>query len=210
MKKLIVCIVVFMCTIVAVNAQSAEKKNWIGGGVSFGSSKTDGYDRATNYSIVPQIGFMLSDNIGLGVKLGYGHTEVPGQTPVYVNGELVGVEPYTNKSNSYSINPFIRYTFVKGNIGGLFIDGGFAYAHSKLKSSDTKTNTFSIGVSPGVMFNVSDKIALLGTFGFLGYTQSKTSLGNKETSIYKTDYKSNDFSFNLNMDNITLGMNFLF
>ena len=185
MKKILLSLaIVFGCTTM-VSAQDVGKF-WVGGSVGLKTSKVKDGERLTNYNIVPELGYVLNDNWGVGIKLGYQHDE-------YTNKGI------KEKSNGFMVNPFARYSFLKGDIGGLFIDGGVGYAYSKVKSTDTKMHELEVGFRPGVAINVSDKVALTGKFGFIGYQYEKFG-----------DRKTNTFGFDFDLSQIQLGVNFVF
>lgn len=185
MKRLIFTLAIVFGVVTGVSAQSPGKV-WVGGSVGINSSKVKGGESATSYKIIPELGYVVSDNWGIGIKLGYHHDE-----------EAVLSEKI--KKDGFTVNPFVRYAFLKGDIGGLFIDGGVGYTYLKNKAKDIKTNTYEVGFRPGVSLNVSDKVALTGKFGFLGYEHEKEG-----------DKKTDTFGFNLNMENVQLGVNFIF
>lgn len=194
MKKLLLSLLFVTATTAVVNAQEIGQM-WVGGSLAFSSSKTDDLDRANSYKIIPEFGYVLTNDFAIGVKLGYQHTEY---SDVYDEQDT-----YVEKSNGFSINPFVRYTYLKGDIGGLFIDGGVGYSHFKTKSTpynaERKRNAFDVGFRPGVALALSERIVLTGRFGFLGYEYSKAG-----------DIKSDKFSFDLHMDQIELGVNIVF
>lgn len=185
MKRMIFTLAIIFGLTSVVNAQSAGNI-WAGGSVGLKTSKVKDGDRLTNYNIIPEVGYMITDNWGVGMKLGYAHDEYT------LNNSKV-------KADGFTVNPFARYSFLKGNIGGLFVDGGVGYTYSKIKSTDVKTHEFEVGFRPGVSINVSDKIALTGKFGFIGYQYEK--FGSRKT---------NSFEFDFDLRQIQLGMNIIF
>jgi len=185
MKKMIFTLAIIFGLTSVVSAQNPGNF-WVGGSVGFETSKVKDGARLTNYNIIPEIGYVVSDNWGVGIKLGYAHDEF-----TIDNAKL--------KSNGFTVNPFARYSFLKGDIGGLFVDGGAGYTYSKVKSTDTKTHEFEVGFRPGVAINISDKIALTGKFGFIGYQYEK--IGSRKT---------NSFAFDFDLSQVLLGVNVIF
>lgn len=194
MKRLIFTLAIVFGVVTGVSAQSPGKV-WVGGSVGINSSKVKGGESATSYKIIPELGYVVSDNWGIGIKLGYNHDE----EAISISDGSGNLISGKTKSEGFEVNPFVRYAFIKGDIGGLFIDGGVGYKYAKDKTRDIKTNTYEVGFRPGVSLNVSDKVALTGKFGFLGYEHEKEG-----------DKKTDTFGFNLNMENIQLGVNFVF
>lgn len=185
MKKLFFTLVTIFGLTSMVNAQQSGKM-WVGGSIGFESSKTKGSDRTTNYNIMPELGYNMTDNVGLGIRLGYTHDEAA------LNSTKI-------KTDGLVVNPFVRYSFLKGDLGGLFVDGGVGYEYSKVKGSSVKTHEIEVGFRPGVSLNVSDKVALTGRFGFLGYQYEKEG-----------DNKTNTFGFDFDLRQVQLGVNILF
>lgn len=182
MKKLFFTLAIALGVATAANAQDAGQY-WVGGSVGFGSTKINDGDRSTDFKVLPEFGYILSDNLGAGISIGGGHRNVTG-----------------GEQNFYKVSPFLRYTFLKGDIGGLFVDGGFGYSWSKYVNGGAHGHTWEVGLKPGVAINVSNKVAILGKFGHLGYEYNK----------YAADAKSDKFGFDLHMDNVEFGINFRF
>jgi len=197
MRKILL-ITILLAVIVSANAQDAGKI-WVGGSIGFSTTKTTDLDRTYDYNILPEIGYVVSDNIGVGINLGYTHSE-----DSYLGTSSTGTSSYKYKSDGFKVNPFVRMSFLKGDIGSLFVDGGVGYTYIKNKYNseyreDDKTNTFDVGFMPGIALNVSDKVILTAKYGFLGYTHSKTG-----------DVKTDTFGFNFNFNRALFGVNFIF
>ena len=201
------------CLIIAAVSVKAQDVGqiWIGGNIGYSSHKMDKLDRLNSFTVLPEIGYVINENLGVGINVGYKHQE----TYQFVNEEANFIK---NKVNSFRVAPFLRYTFLKGNIGGLFVDGGFAYEEGKDKSYiDYKTNLIEAGIRPGIAISVSDKVSLIGKFGFLGYKKSETSYKTKyitdpsygETEI-KQKQKTDDIVLDLKLEDFTFGINIVF
>lgn len=185
MKKLLL---VFALVVGAVTVSAQEVGSvWVGGSAGITTSKPKGGSSTTNYKFIPEVGYVLSDNLGVGVKLGYAK-----------DMQSFGKEG-SLKVKTFNVNPFVRYTFLKGGIGSLFVDGGIGYANSDIEGADKKMNTYELGFRPGVAINVTEKVSVLGHFGFLGYKNDKWG-----------DYKKDTFGLDLDMTQFTLGVNVFF
>jgi hypothetical protein len=188
MKKLFFTLAIALGTLTVANAQEAGKM-WVGGTVGIWSSKVKGGDSQLSYKILPELGYTLTDNIGVGISVGGGHTHT---------GDLKfeGTDSAKGAANFYRVNPFLRYTFLKGDLGSLFLDGGVSYEWAKGVSGGAHGHMWQAGIKPGVALNVSNKISLLGKFGFIGYEAQNGG--------------SRSFGLDLDMSNIELGMNLKF
>ncbi len=203
MKKLILTLAIVL-GVATVSAQDA--KMWVGGTVGLWSSKVKGGDSELSFKIMPEVGYIINDNLAVGISLGAGHTH-----NLSVSDDAVGAslnfEGNTAASqfsaNVYKINPFVRYSFLKGAMGAMFVDGGVGYQLTKYcaTGSDGKEDQIEVGFRPGLAINVSDKVALIGKFGFLGYQHNN----------YKMyDTKSDNFGFDFDLDNLQLGISVKF
>lgn len=195
MKKNFITFILMIAVLPLIKAQSVGER-WVGGSVGFTTTKVTDFERVYNYNITPEFGYILTDKFALGISVGYDHNE---HNSYYsIDGDT---KEYVVKRDGFTINPFVRYTFLKGNIGGLFVDGGVKYGHYKTRyiQSDDKENDFEIGFRPGVALVLSSKLSLVGRFGFLGYSQQKREADKRDT-----------FGFNFDMNNVSLGVNVIF
>lgn len=193
MKKLFLTIAVALGMFSAASAQS---NMWVGGTAGVWSSKVKGGDSELSFKVMPEFGYILNSDLGVGIAIGGAHTH--GST--YFDGNTVAA---SSSTNSYIVNPFLRYTFLKSDLGGLFFDGGVAYGWSKGTAGGEKRTGLEVGLRPGVAINVSNKVALLGKFGFLGYQTAKAGEGEGEVKV-------DNFGFDLDMRNVEFGINLKF
>lgn len=190
MKKLFFTLAIALTSLITANAQEVGHM-WVGGSVAGWSSKDTGSDAVWNVKIKPELGYVLSDNLALGVSLGYEHGDTGLLGKTYAGGET---EEEGGSTNAFSVSPFLRMSFLKGDLGALFVDGGVQYTHGKVSGVKDAVNVFEVGFRPGVAVNVSDKIALTGKFGFAGYKFAKQG-----------DNKNNSFGLNLDMSEFLIG-----
>lgn len=178
---------ILMIAVMAVAAVSANAQWWIGGEIGLnttgGSIKnkiadvTVTADKTTNvdFTIAPEIGYNINDNWAVAAKLVFKHDEY--------NGGI---------TNSFNINPYVRYTFVKAGNFSVFCDGGVSYGISHDKGDNANTNNLSVGLNPGISYAISPKVGLVAHIGDLSYN----------TSWYKDgDYKNTDNKFNVGLWN---------
>ena len=149
MKKLVLTIAIVLGAI-SVSAQEVGQF-WVGGSLGVMNTKPDEGDGSTTFKIMPEVGYQLSDNLGVALRLGYIDYDGPSE---------------------FSVEAFARYSFLKGDIGGLFVDGGLGFSSFDPEEGDS-TDEIKVGFRPGVYINVTDRVKLTGTFGWLGFTQVK-------------------------------------
>lgn len=185
---------IFMIAVMAVATLSANAQIWVGGNLGFNTSKdkvkVDNVtvdNTSTSFYIAPEIGYNLDDDWAVAVRLGYSHN------PSYaIDLDDYG---YTGRANSFEINPYVRYKFVKAGNFYAFIDGGIAFATTHLNGMGDYVDNIkglSIGFNPGIAYNVSPKVTLVAHIGDLSYNRIWTKAGESKLSRD---------SFNLNLTN---------
>ena len=225
MKKIFVAVVVTMCSLTA-NAQY-----WIGENVGFAQLEDSGNDsfsassdRPLRLYFGPNVGYNFNDRWALALSLSYNRSKTDTHTSysdVYY-GEHRTI-------NSFSVTPYVRYSFAKSGMVSFFVDGGMSFGWGKDdmnnvaeytdgnksdQSEIKKTNSFSIGLRPGMLINLSDHFALELSLGFLGYTHEKREFdrsgyisahdpSNSNPSVSQTD---NGFGFCGNSGNLNFGV----
>lgn len=195
MKKLFLSLAVALGVFTSAAAQEAGQM-WAGGTVGLWSSKVKGGDSQLSFKVMPELGYNVTENVAVGIVLGAAHTH--GETLNFDGNALTA----KGSVNAYTVNPFLRYTFVKGDIGSIFFDGGVGYTWAKGCAGGSKANALEIGLRPGIALNVSSRVALISKFGFLGYQNTKQDVFNEGT---KGTSKTNSFGFDFDMSNIQFG-----
>lgn len=197
MKKLFLSLAVALGVFTSAAAQEAGQM-WAGGTVGLWSSKVKGGDSELSFKVMPELGYNFTDNLAVGIVIGAAHDHGSDN----LKYDNAGGVTSSTAQNLYKVNPFLRYTFLKGDIGGLFFDGGVGYTWGKYCGGGAKTNELEIGLRPGLALNVSSKVALVSKFGFLGYQNTKKDV---YTEAGKGTSKTNSFGFDFDMRNIEFG-----
>lgn len=185
----------FLTFAVVFLAVAANAQVWMGGSFGFNSTKaTKNADPIYSYSIAPEVGYTFADGWDVAVALGYAGSYTKNVTTLPILGDVTT----TGTVSQYSVEPYVRYTaFELGNVG-FFLDCGGKYSYSKENvtvgstSTAETTNSYWVGIQPGVKFAASDKITVAARIGSLGYGATKNGMS----------------SFGLNVDNsaFTLGL----
>jgi hypothetical protein len=158
----------------AVQAQLNSGNIFLGGAVEFSTSKdkfyapnatVDGNVRSS-VLLAPSVGYMLSDNLAIGVTAGFGKN-----TTDFANGNV-------RTTNTFGIAPFVRKYWGLNDAFYIFGEGslGFGTGTQKFRSGGTTVterefNIFQIAVAPGLAFFPSPKFALEFKFNLLSYTK---------------------------------------
>lgn len=173
MKKL------FLTMVVAVMAISANAQVYVGGGFGIASTSVDGGNDVTSYKFVPEVGYAFNNEWAVGAAFGW--------------------EGSDKGPKTVSVNPYVRWTFGRGNLVNVFVDGGGEYAHIYGNGADT--DAFSFGLKPGVAVNISKHLSFVSHVGFLGYTHAKDN---------NTDTKADEWGLDLDWRNVTFGLYYNF
>lgn len=130
----------------------AQSNMYIGGSAGFWRNSSD---NKTEFRILPEIGYNLSDQVAIGTVIGYDHNYDKG-----LSIDLVDFSPY------------VRYSFLKSGKVKVFIDGGVDLGFGRSKadghSSDTAI-TYGIGLKPGFVYDISDDFSLVAHIGYVGF-----------------------------------------
>ncbi len=176
----------FFMTLAAVAvAATMNAQVWVGGELGFSSSHVCG-DKSTekNVFVKPEIGYSLDENFDVALALGFAHSS---------NLDIMGIAAVN--VNQFSINPYLRYKFVKAGNFFAFIDCGIAYATAHIQGDKKNYNQFGAAVTPGIAYAVSDKVTLVSHLGDGLYYNHQ----------WKEDYgHQNNFGFNM-LNSISFG-----
>ncbi len=155
----------------------ASAQVYVGGGIGF-SSADDGNESSTEFKILPEVGYQLDDNWAIGLQLGYVSAQ---------DGDVTTV----------SLAPYARYTFCKWDRVSLFADGQFSFAQTDVDGGN-KVNAWSIGVMPGLKFDITDKLSMVTKVGWLGYASAKEDVdGAKAVTDLGLDLDGSNLQFSL-------------
>ncbi len=164
-----------MTLVVAVMAISANAQFYVGGGVGF-STSGDGDDNVSSFKFLPEVGYNFNDEWAAGITLGWeGHDKgLPKQ---------------------WTIAPYARYTFVKGKVASVFVDGGIGYGHTY--NSGLDRDALTIGFKPGVAVNLNDRLSFVTHFGFIGYDHTKDNNTKAKWDEWGVDIDGNNIVFGI-------------
>lgn len=207
MKKLLLSALA-VCAFTFSNAQETETTTTTEGFAkgdmfisgSFGFSTTSVGDFTANgFTIAPKAGYFLTENIAVGVALGYETSKLDdGSDDV--------------KNNTLSVGAMARYYVTPASKFSLFAELGVNYmsydneymidTDGTINVGDSEGNGFGVKVAPGVSYFLSDAFAIEASWGVLGYETSKPDF----TGAESTD----TFALGLDMDDLSLGLVYKF
>lgn len=167
--------------VVALVSLTAGAQVYVGGGVGLWRNRDA---NTTNFALVPEVGYKLSDRWSIGTTLGYEHA--------YTKGEKV---------NGVVVSPYARYNAVSLGRVTFFVDGGFGFSTFKVKGADSSSNGWQVGVSPGLSVALTDRLNFISHVGFLGWRDSDDGA---------SSFGGDGFGFSLSGNDLTFGINYNF
>ena len=177
---------VLMTLAVAFIAVAANAQVYVGGNVGIASSKIGDADAVTTYKVLPEIGYNINQNWAIGTTAGWG------------KGNPVKIEDEPQKTQNYfTVEPYVRYTFVRSKYINAFVDGGFGYTHfNHAHGAAASVNAWSVGVKPGISVNLSPKVSFIAHVGFAGWKSAKADVdGAKSSDAWGVDLDGNNVTF---------------
>ncbi|MBR5456381.1 MAG: porin family protein [Bacteroidaceae bacterium] len=142
MKKVFLTLALVLTTVVA----SAQW--YVGGGLGVGFDKHEDA-KTTTFKIKPEVGYKINDNFAVGAILGFDWVK-PSE------GDAL---------KTLSVEAYARYTFLRSGDFSIFADGAVGYE----KKDDAKA--YTVGIKPGVAYNINEKWTVAAHLGQLGYTK---------------------------------------
>src|SRR5690606_15534099 len=142
MKKLFLTLSAAIAVTFAANAQTEKGKTILGGNVGYDYSKVKDTDGSIqSFSILPNVGFFVKDNVALGLGFGY-------------SGGQTDDGSDKTKTGEFSVAPFARLYKGDGNFkffGQLAVPMGWGTS----KVNDTKLGTserYGVELAPGFAY----------------------------------------------------------
>ena len=168
---------------------------FISGSVGVSSEKT-GNVKANGFTFSPRVGYFVSNNIAVGVALGFDSSK---------NDNGVNT---INKGNQFSAGAFGRYYFMPSSQFSVFGQLGFNIDSTKsttdvtfgnvTTSTVSKANGFGVALAPGVSYFLSNHFAIEATWGVLNFNSKKPDVAGADTTT--------NVNFGLNLNNLNFGL----
>ena len=167
---------ILMTLVAAFVSVSMSAQFYVGGSVGF-ASFDDSNKSHSAFKFVPEVGYNLDEDMAVGISL------------AYTQGSTAAAWLLTDPNEDYktfSIAPYLRYSFAKFGPVTVFADGCFEYAH--IDNNGAKANGWGLGIMPGIAVNLNEKFSFVSHIGRLGYSQSKEDVsGEKAVSTFGID-----------------------
>lgn len=178
MKKILFVAIIALC------AMSAKAQVYVGGtfGVSVETNKVNDESQTNStYSISPEVGYQINNVWAVGLSLGASYTVIGGGDDLTMWG----------------ISPYVRATFAHTGAVDFFVEGAVSY--EKAKNDYLSLNGWGIGLRPGILVNLSERLQLVGRTMLFKYA-----------STGKDSYKVKQTGFMLGGNNVEVGVQYNF
>jgi len=179
---------ILMTLAAAFVAVSMSAQVYVGGsiGVDAWSSQKNAGDRSeTVFSIAPELGYNLNDEWAIGAVVSYTSNKWAG-----ITDNLTGL---TISESAFTINPYVRYTYLKAGKVNLFVDGGFNY----ISATKNDWTGLAVGLKPGLAVNLTDNISFVSHLGFIGWQQLNPDGDDNNINKTGVDLSGNNLTFGL-------------
>ena len=166
---------IFTSMALALVTMAMSAQVYVGGGIN---AWRDHDNNKTTAGISPEVGYKLNDRWAIGMGLDCQYT-------------------YDNGSDIYRVAamPYARYTAAKMGPVSIFADCTGGVAVNKINGGSSYTS-WQVGIKPGVMVTLTQRLSFLAHTGFLGYrdTDKYNYFGD---SGFGLDMSTTDLSFGL-------------
>lgn len=171
---------ILMTLVAAFVSVSMSAQFYVGGGVGF-ASFDDSNKSHSVFKFVPEVGYNLDEDMAVGIALTYTQGST---TAAWL---LTDPDKKLNEDlKTFTIAPYLRYSFAKFGPVTVFADGCFEYTH--IDNDGAKANGWGLGIKPGIAVNLNEKFSFVSHIGRLGYSQSKEDVsGAKAVSTFGLD-----------------------
>ena len=153
------------------------------------------YNRES-FSIRGSYAYAIANDLFVGVGLRYGHWS-------NTNDSSNPASDSKSSSNLYGIFPYVRYYKGVGKKLALYLQGETSFRHVNFDWENT--NSFSVGLRPGITFMMSKNLAFETSLGFLGYFSNSSE---EEGRISESNSKA--FRASFDSSNLLFGLNYYF
>ncbi|MBO7610866.1 MAG: outer membrane beta-barrel protein [Elusimicrobia bacterium] len=184
-------------------AFAAEKNMWIGGSFGYSSVSSKAHpdcsnDAASEFTIAPELGYVLDEKWDIGLNLSYTKQKNTAHTTDGIDKLIPGSNGGSD-SDTIGISPFARYNLAKVAGIDVLLKGSLFYNTSTIKlwGEDVKVNSCGITIAPVISYTINETWSISATLNFLelGYAHfSSSDLKNSAGDDYACDI----FGLNVN------------
>ncbi len=187
MKKLLLSMVAVVAFGLSTQAQTEKGNVLLGGNVGFSTSKTDGASKSdVSFSIVPRVGYFVSDNFAIGTGVGYNYDKQVSDNNL---NQAFEVAPF----GRYYVNLSDQFKFF-GQLSVPMAFGNNKYVDNQGNVADDKyatTTNIGVNLAPGFAFYPTKKIGIEFSVNGLAYNhyqvKNEVTGGKAKTNAFGLD-----------------------
>lgn len=210
MKKTLAAAVLALLSTGAI-AQTTQGTVAVGGSVGFGT-KTRNDEPHTrdvkniyrSFLINPSVGYFVRDGLELGVSVGLSQSSYKQknvENANYGSNNNLDLDVYARKYMALTGQLYLHGTGLAGVGFGNSKSKGFGDSSAKVRST---SNSYSIGISPGLTYFATPRLGFTATFGSLSFTSSKTT----PKVIVESPSIINSFTADLSPGSVSIGFGY--
>lgn len=192
MKKTLTLAALFACAL-ATHAQTQKGTTILGGNVSFLSTKSNTATKSdVNFSVLPSIGYFISDNFAIGTGIGYKYKKITsydqrGLTQSFVAAPFARY--YTSLSEQFKFFGQVTVPLEFGTRKAVNENGT-----TGIKTG--KTTDIGVTIAPGFAFFPTKHIGIELSVNGIGYIHSefKSEAGNVKSTSNSFNIDANTFA----------------
>ena len=163
---------------------------------------TSNSQKSSSFNIQPMVGIFVTDNLALGLFASYEQARTESIYPDVSNNS-------SNKMNAYTVGPFVRKFFPLNEKFAIYGQGNLGYSHSFTRfepeivgtvfSTNSKYNSFSAALKPGIVFFATSKIGVDLSVQGLQYSIGKEKNSSRSISNFNADFYFPNLNIGVNI-----------
>ncbi|MFO7447747.1 MAG: outer membrane beta-barrel protein [Ignavibacteriaceae bacterium] len=218
MKTILLSVLAVLFITSVIYPQVEKGKFALGGSISYNRATEDnentlGQPEITSerFIISPYFGYFTSNNLMLGIGLGYNSYNYEYDLPFLQNAtqseKLFSIEPfakyYWHLSKSFSLFSKITATFGFGKTEQVYSSNNDPFPRTENKT-EQDVSVIGAALTPGISYSLNDWIALEASLGILSYTKYKYELDT--AGSVNDELNEERLNFNFTLSSISLGL----
>ncbi|MEP6795270.1 MAG: hypothetical protein ABJB16_13150 [Saprospiraceae bacterium] len=229
MKKILILSTIFLIHMQSY-AQTEKGNIFLGGQLNLfisnwtiSDNNNVGTSQTLNFSIAPNIGAFIKDNLAIGLAINIGNSNnknvydpvsplafgstIKNSTMNY--GVGIFMRSYKKITNNFyfSINGQLNYLSQPGKTEDISEDPNVVYPPSSPAIQYIRSSTIGVTIAPGLDYFITPHLGLRATFGNLFFNTSTT----KNITLQNDNKQTvSNYGINLNISTFSFGMNYYF
>jgi len=178
----------------SISSSESDFERQVQDQIDVGETEIFGFNINASYA------YAISNDWFIGLGLGYSSNNRDSSENNVATDE--------SDSKSFQVFPYVRYYKGIGKRLALYLQGEARYSHfentfNALNAGES--DSFFVGIRPGITFMLSKNLAFETSIGALGYTRSEG-----ENERFNSESTTNTFAFSLNSSDLFFGLNYYF